>query len=145
MTQDLFWLVVAVSVVVIAISFAAIAWSTVRLSREAARTADEAHVLVEALRTDVPLTLAALQRTSESLDQLAGESAARLIVIDQLAIEAEATMIAVRELSASVNEIVRGPADTVTGVKKSARMVGGGIASGADKLRRVITGEHEDA
>jgi hypothetical protein len=58
-----------------------------------------------------------------------------------LAAEAETTMVAVRELSGSVNEIVRGPADTVTGVKRSARMVGGGIASGADRLRRVITGD----
>ena len=79
-----------------------------------------------------------------SLDQLAGESAARLLILDQLADEAEATMVAVRDLSASVNEIVRGPADTVTGVKRSVSMVGGGIASGADRLRRVITGDHED-
>ena len=54
-------------------------------------------------------------------------------------------MVAVRELSSSVNEIVRGPADTVTGVKRSARMVGDGIASGADRLRRAITGEHDGA
>jgi uncharacterized protein YoxC len=143
MQQDMFWLVVAVSVIVIAVSIAVIAWSLARLAAEAGRTADETHGLVQALREELPQTLDALQRASASLEQLAGESAARLVTVDQLAVEAEATMVAVRELSGSVNDIVRGPADTVTGVKRSVSMVGGGIASGADRLRRVITGDHE--
>jgi uncharacterized protein YoxC len=145
MQEDMLWLVVALCAVVIAVSVAAIAWAIVRLAREADRTADEANGLIRILREELPATLATLQRTSGSLDQLAGESAARLLLLDRLAVEAEATMVAVRDLSGSVNDIVRGPADTVTGVKRSARMVGGGIASGADKLRRAITGEHEDA
>ena len=144
MQQDIFWLVAAGSAIVVAVSVAVIAWALARLAADAGRTADETHGLVEVLRQELPPTLAALQRSSASLEQLAAESAARLLTVDQLAAEAEATMVAVRELSGSVNDIVRGPADTVTGVKRSARMVGGGIASGADRLRRVITGEHED-
>lgn len=144
MTQELLWVVVAVSMVVIAVSGAAIAWAAVRLAGEARRTADETNLLVAVLRDEVPPTLTALQRASVSLDQLAGESASRLLMLDQLAEEAEATMVAVRGLSASVNEVVRGPAETVTGVKRSARMMGDGIASGADRLRRVITGDHEE-
>ena len=116
--------------VVIAVSLASIAWASVRLAQDARRTADETNGLVTVLREEVPPTLVALQRASDSLDQLAGESASRLLILDQLADEAEATMVAVRDLSASVHEIVRGPAETVTGVKRSARMVGDGIASG---------------
>ena len=145
MQQDTFWLVVAVSAIVIATSIAVIAWALARLAAEAGRTADETHGLVQLLREELPQTLDVLQRASVSLEQLAGESAARLLTVDHLAEEAEATMLAVRELSGSVNEIVRGPAETVTGVKRSVSMVGGGIASGADRLRRVITGDHEDA
>ena len=144
MQQDLFWLVAAVSMVVIAASVAVIAWALMRLAAEVGRTADETDGLVKVLREEIPPTLAALERAAASIDQLAGEGAGALSTFDTLATEAEMTMSAVRELSASVNEIVRGPADTVTGVKRSARMVGGGIASGADRLRRVITGEHED-
>ena len=145
MQQDTFWLVVAIAAIVIAVSVAVIAWALARLAAEAGRAADETHGLVQVLREELPQTLDALQRASASLEQLAGESAARLVTVDQLAEEATATMVAVRDLSASVNDIVRGPADTVTGVKRSVSMVGGGIVSGADRLRRVITGEHEDA
>jgi uncharacterized protein YoxC len=144
MQEEMFWLVVALSAVVVAVSAAAIAWALVQLAREAGRTAEETHGLVQVLRQELPSTLATLERAAGSLDQLAGESAARLVTLDALAVEAETTMVAVRELSSSVNEIVRGPAETVSGVKRSARMVGGGLASGADRLRRVITGEHDD-
>jgi len=143
MQEDMLWLVVAVCAVVIAVCVAAMAWAIVRLGREAGRAAIEADGLMLVLREELPVALATLQRTAASLDTLAGESAARLVVIDRLAEEAEATMVAVRDLSSSVNDIVRGPADTVSGVKRSAKMVGGGIASGADKLRRAITGEHD--
>jgi uncharacterized protein YoxC len=144
MQQDMFWLVAAVSMVVIAVSVAVIAWALVRLAAEAGRTADETDGLLQVLREELPPTLAAVERAAASIDQLAGEGAGALATFDTLATEAESTMVAVRELSGSVNDIVRGPADTVTGVKRSARMVGGGIASGADRLRRVITGEHDE-
>ena len=79
MQQEMFWLVVAVSAVVIAVSVATIAWALVRLAREAGRTADEVNGLVQVLREELPPTLAALERAAASLDQLAGESAARLL------------------------------------------------------------------
>jgi hypothetical protein len=82
-----------------------------------------------------------VRSTARQLDELAGESTQRMALLEQLAAEGSETMVAVRELSTSVNEILRGPADTVTGVRRSAKMVGSGIASGADRLRRAITGE----
>jgi uncharacterized protein YoxC len=143
MQEETLWLVVAIALVVIAVSIAAVAWSFVRVARAAERTATDADRLIKVLETELPATLATLQRTSDSLDRLAGESGARLVTMDQLAEEATLTMGTVRDLSQSVHEIVRGPADTVTGVKRSARMVGEGIASGADRLRRVITGDQD--
>ncbi|MBX3032079.1 MAG: hypothetical protein KF809_18190 [Chloroflexi bacterium] len=141
MQDETLWLVVAIALVVVALSIAAVAWALVRLARAAEQAATEAGRLIEELQEELPATLAALQRTSDSLDQLAGESGARLVTMDRLAEEATQTMGAVRDLSGAVHDIVRGPADTVTGVKRSARMVGEGIASGADRLRRVITGD----
>ncbi len=144
MQEQTLWLVVAIAVVVIALSVAAAAWALVRLARAAEHATTETRALIGVLQQELPETLAVLQRTSDSLDQLAGESAARLVTMDALANEATLTMASVRDLSGSVHEIVRGPADTVTGVKRSARMVGDGIASGADRLRRVITGDQVD-
>lgn len=143
MQQDAFWLVVAVAAVVVAISFVVIAWTAVRTAGEARETARASRQLMALLQEELPATIDALERTAASLDQLAGEGAARLVTADRLADEAELTMASVRDLSRSVHEIVRGPADTVTGVKRSARMVGDGIASGADRLRRAITGDSD--
>jgi hypothetical protein len=146
MTDEQLTLVVAVSVVVIAGSFAVIAWSAWRLTTDARRTARATEDLVTMLNRELPPTLTAMQLISTSLDQLAEEGGRQLATVDRVATEAEQTMAAVRELSTTVNSIMRGPAETVTGVRKSAKMVGDGIASGADRLRRVITrSEEEDA
>jgi uncharacterized protein YoxC len=144
MQEETLWLVLAVAAVVIAISFAVMAWALVRLADETRRTARDGRALMTLLQEELPATLAALRRTTDSLDQLAGEGAARLVTADKLAEDAEATMSAVRDLSHSVHEIIRGPAETVSGVKRSARMVGDGIASGADRIRRRLTGEPGD-
>ena len=144
MQQDTLWLVVAVAAVVVAISFAVMAWALWRLAGESRQTAKAGRELMAVLQEELPATITTLERTAASLDQLAGEGAARLVIADRLAEEAGLTMAAVRDLSRSVHEIVRGPAETVTGVKRSARMVGDGIASGADRLRRRISGEHEE-
>ncbi|MFN8520881.1 MAG: hypothetical protein U0667_16140 [Chloroflexota bacterium] len=141
MQQDTFWLVVAVAAVVVAISFVAMAWAVIKVAGETRQTAQVGRQLMALLQDELPATIATLERTAASLDQLAGEGAARLVTADKLAEEAELTMASVRDLSRSVHEIVRGPADTVTGVKRSARMVGDGIAQGADRLRRAIVRE----
>jgi hypothetical protein len=144
MQEETFWLVVAAAAIVIAVSFAVIAWALVRIANESRRAAVDARALMTVLQKELPPTLTALQRTADSLDQLAGEGAARLVTADRLAEEADATMAAVRDLSHSVHDIVRGPADTVSGVKRSARMVGDTVASGADKLRRRLTGSPDE-
>lgn len=144
MQEETLWLVLAGAAIVVAASFAVIAWALVRLANESRRTATDANVLIKMVQEELPPTLVALQRTADSLDRLAAEGAERLAIADRLADEADATMAAVRDLSRSVHEIVRGPADTVTGVKRSARMVGDTVASGADKLRRRLTGGSDE-
>ena len=144
MQQDTLWLVVAVAAVVVAVSFAVMAWALWRLAGESRQTAKAGRELMAVLQEELPATITTLERTAASLDQLAGEGAARLVIADRLAEEAGLTMTAVRDLSRSVHEIVRGPAETVTGVKRSARMVGDGLASGADRIRRRITGDQEE-
>jgi hypothetical protein len=139
MTEEQVGLVVALAVVLIAGSFAVIAWSAWRLTTDARRTARATEDLVAMLNQELPPTLTAMQRISTSLDRLAEEGGRQLATMDKVATEAQQTMSAVRELSTTVNEIMRGPAETVTGVRRSARMVGDGIASGADRIRRVIT------
>jgi len=140
MQQETLWLVLAVAAIVIAASFVAMAWALLRIAGEARQTSQAGRTLMVLLQEELPSTIAALERTATSLDQLAGEGAARLVTADRLAEEAELTMASVRDLSRSVHEIVRGPAETVTGVKRSARMMGDTIASGADRVRRVISG-----
>ena len=143
MQQETLWLVLAIAAIGVAISFAVIAWALVRVAGETRETARAGRQLMALLHEELPETIEALERTAASLDQLAGEGAARLVIADRLADEAELTMAAVRDLSRSVHEIVRGPADTVTGVKRSARMVSDSVASGADRIRRRITGDQD--
>ena len=138
MSQDTLWLIVALAAIIVAGSAAVIAWATWRLAADARLTAREGQQLSAVLRVELPATLKALERASDSLEQLAGESAGRLVTLDALAVEGEATMVAVRELAGSLNEIMRGPADTVSGVRRSARMMGDGLVHGADRLRRAI-------
>ncbi len=141
MQQETLWVVLAGAAIVIAASFVAMAWALVRMAGETRRTAQAGRQLMTLLQHELPSTIAALERTATSLDQLAAEGAERLVTADRLAAEAEMTMASVRDLSRSVHEIVRGPAETVTGVKRSARMVGDGLASGADRIRRRLTGD----
>jgi uncharacterized protein YoxC len=143
MQQETLWLVLAGAAVVVAVSFAVMAVALWRLATETRQTSKAGRELMSTLQEELPATIRSLERTATSLDQLAGEGAARLVIADRLAEEAELTMAAVRDLSRSVHEIVRGPADTVTGVKRSARMVTDSVASGADRIRRRITGDQE--
>lgn len=145
MTIELLWLVIALAALVIAASVLLIGVALWRLAADARVTAARAESLLAMLDRELPPTLASLRSTAKELDELAGESAARLVVLERLADEGQETMIAVRELSGSVNDILRGPADTVSGVRRSAKMVGTGISQGADRLRRAIAGEDERA
>ncbi len=144
MQQETLWLVLAVAAIVVAASFVVMAWALWRLAGETQQTAKVGRELMVLLEEELPATIKSLERTATSLDQLAGEGAARLVIADRLAEEAGLTMSAVRDLSRSVHEIVRGPADTVTGVKRSARMVTDSMASGADRIRRRITGDADE-
>jgi hypothetical protein len=138
LSTDTLWLIVALAAIVVASCAVVIAWATWRMAAEARLAAREGQQLSTVLRVELPATLKALERASDSLEQLAAESAGRLVTVDALAVESEATMVAVRELASSLNEIMRGPAGTVSGVRRSARMMGDGLAHGADRLRRAM-------
>jgi hypothetical protein len=140
-TVELLWLVIAVCAVAVAVSAAVVALALWRLAADGRAATARAERLLTMLDAELPPTLAALRSTSAELDALAGESAARLVLLERLAEEGQETMVAVRELSGSVNEILRGPADTVSGVRRSVSMVGTGISHGADRLRRAIAGD----
>lgn len=144
MTEELFWTVVAVSASVVGGAAVVIAWSIRQLAADGRRAAQDGDQLLSVLREELPTTLEALEAAAHSLERLAAESHARIELADRLADEGEATMNAVRELAGSINEIMRGPADTVTGVRRSARMVGQGIAHGAGRIRKVIVRDEAD-
>jgi uncharacterized protein YoxC len=141
MSVELLWLVIAIAAVVVAIAAVAIAVALWRVAEDARQAARETRALVGTLETELPPTLDALRTAADELHVLATASTERLEVVERTAEEAGATMAAIREVSGSVNEILRGPADTVLGVRRSARMVGGTLASGADRLRRALTGD----
>jgi uncharacterized protein YoxC len=144
MTQETLWLILAIAAIVIAVSFAVMAWALWQVAMDARRTSRSTEALVATLSEEVPPTLKAVERATRSLDTLAGEGSAQVAAVERVATEAQATLVAVRELSATVNEIMRGPADTVIGVRKSARAVGTGLATGADRIRRAILREDEE-
>jgi uncharacterized protein YoxC len=146
-TQDLAMVVIAISAAVVAVAFVLIAVSVYGLSHDARELGQRSDALIAALERELPPTIAQARELSASAAQLASAAQPRLDRLDSLADEAEATLIAVREVAATLNGLVRGPADTVSGVKRSVRVVGEGVASGANRIRRAIAreGEEDDA
>lgn len=145
-TQDIAFVVIAISAAVVAVSLVATVFIVRGLSADTRALARRSEQLVAMLERELPPTIEAVNELSASVEKLSNDVQPRLKRLDKLADEAEKTLVAVRGLSAAVNDIVRGPASTVSGVKKSARVVGEGLASGADRLRRAIvdSGRGED-
>jgi uncharacterized protein YoxC len=139
-TQDLALIVIAISAGVVAVAFVLIALSVRDLGRDARRLAQHSEALITALEKELPPTIQQVRDVGASVAQLSSAAEPRLERLDRLSDEAEATLIAVREVSSTLNGLVRGPADTVSGVKRSVRVVGEGIASGADRLRKAVSG-----
>jgi hypothetical protein len=88
MQQETLWLVLAVAAVVVAVSFAMMAVALWRLAAETRQTSKAGRELMATLQEELPATIRSLERTATSLDQLAGEGAARLVIADRLAEEA---------------------------------------------------------
>ena len=109
MQEETLWLVLAIAAIVVAVSFAVMAWALWRLSAETRQTATAGRELMAVLQEELPATIRSLERTATSLDQLAGEGAARLVIADGLAEEAELTMTAVRDLSRPSTRSCGGP------------------------------------
>ncbi len=138
-TQDVAWLVIAGAAVVIALAFASMALSAHRLASDTRDLAGQTDRLLAVLREELPAALGSITELSASTRQLTSDLRPRLERADQLADEVELTLVALREASEAVEQVVHTPADTVAGLRKSAKMVGGGIATSADRLRRVVT------
>jgi uncharacterized protein YoxC len=143
-TQDLAMVVIAISVAVVAVAFGLIAVSVRGLSRDAQELVTHGQALMAVLERDVPPTIQQVRELTTSLSALSSVAQPKLERLDGLADEVEATLVAVREVSASLNGLVGGPAATVSNVKRSIKTVGEGMASGADRIRRAISRDGED-
>ena len=148
-TQDLALIVIAISALVVAVAFVLIAVAVRSLGHDARGLTEHSKSLLAVLERDLPPAIEQLRELEVSVQQLTTAATPRLERLDRLADEAEATLVAVREVSTTLNGLVRGPADTVSSVKRSVRSVGEGVFSGADRIRRAISrddaAEEDDA
>lgn len=136
MTTETLFLVIGAASVVVALSTGAIAWAVVRLSADLRRT-------LRALDDEVAPTLRHVRAAAEAAERVALELTPRIERLDALADETEATLARAREGIDAAVSIVRGPADVMEGARRTVQSVGQGLASGADRLRRRVTGEDE--
>jgi uncharacterized protein YoxC len=131
--------VIAISAAVVAVAFVLMALSVRGLGRDASDLAKHSDALITVLEREVPPTIQQVRELSASVSELSSAAQPRLERIDSLLEEAEATLIAVREVSSSLNGLVGGPAATVSSVKRGARSMAEGVASGADRILRAIS------
>lgn len=136
MTAETFDLIAAVCLVVLTVALVAIAFAMVR-------TAADARRVMSILQDELPQTLQQARATAASVESLTADLLARVERIDRLADEAEETLVALRATIAAADSIVRGPADVMDGAKRTAESVGKGLLSGADRLRRKVSGLDE--
>ncbi len=143
-TQDLAMVVIAISAAVVAGAFVLIAISVRGLSREAGDIAEHSQALITILERDLPPTIQQVRVLGVSISELTAAATPSIERLDALLDEAEATLVAVREVSSSLNGLVGGPAATVSNVKRSARTLGEGVMSGADRIRRAISRDDDE-
>ena len=81
----------------------------------------------------------------EAAERSMAELTARLERVDAIADETQLTLARAREGIDAAVSIVRGPADVMEGARRTVQTVGGGLVSGADRLRRRMSREDEAA
>lgn len=138
MTAETLYVVIALAAIALAVSVAMIALSVVRMSRDLDRVS-------RTLDAELAPTLRQVRTTAETAERSMAEVTARLERVDILADETQLTLTRAREGIDAAVSIVRGPADVMEGARRTVQTVGGGLASGADRLRRRISGEDEAA
>lgn len=136
MAAETFNLIAAICLVVLTVALVAIALAVVRAAADARR-------LVSSLQDELPQTLQQARATAASVETLTAELASRVERLDRLADETEDTLVALRATISAADSIVRGPADVMDGAKRTAESVGKGLLSGADRLRRKVSGLDE--
>lgn len=134
MTQETMWLVLASAATVMAVALALIALTVIAVARDARR-------LLRHLEAELEPTLGQARATAVSVERIMAEMPRRLDRLDRLADEAEDTLTAVRAAAESAQSIVGGPAEVVEGARRTAESVGRGILTGADRLRRRMSGD----
>ncbi len=127
-----------VALVVIVISFVAIALAVRRLTRDVATVAAAANKLLEEVQSEVPPALHDLRTSSASLARLSAEVPPRVERVDTLLDEADATLASLRATVEAAEDMVRGPAAAVDRARRTVNAAGQGLARGADKLVRSV-------
>ncbi|MGI8534421.1 MAG: hypothetical protein ACR2LP_06035 [Candidatus Limnocylindrales bacterium] len=138
MTADTFYLVIALAAIALAVAALLIGRSVMRMAQDLRR-------LSESLDTELAPTLRQLRMTGEAAERSMAELTARLERVDAIADETQLTLARAREGIEAAVSIVRGPADVMEGARRTVQTVGGGLVSGADRLRRRMSREEEAA
>jgi uncharacterized protein YoxC len=121
--------VVALSVLIIAISI----WRLARDVRRVTRSASEALSIVN---TELPATLKELRQATTNVSRVSTELQPRIGRVDSLLDEADGTVASLRATIEAAEDIVRGPAAALDRAKRTVGAAGAVITSSADKLRR---------
>lgn len=132
------WIVIGVSIAIIAIAVLVAALSLRGLARDARSLAQSSEQLVRVIHDELPPTLGQLRDLTVELEQLTHDLGPRLERADRLADEVEDTLGALRGTLVAAEGIIRGPLDAVDRARQTVRSVGEGIAVGADRLRRAV-------
>lgn len=138
MTAETLYLVIALAAIAVAVAAIIIGRSVMRMAQDLRR-------LSVTLETELAPTLRQVRTTAEAAERSMAEVTARLERVDAIADETQLTLARAREGIDAAVSIVRGPADVMEGARRTVQTVGGGLASGADRLRRRMTREDEVA
>jgi uncharacterized protein YoxC len=132
---------IALAFIALAALIAAIAlWRLARDVRGVTKSANEALGVVN---TELPATLKELRQAATNLDRVSAELQPRVERVDALLDEADGSLASLRATIEAAEDIVRGPAAALDRAKRMVGAAGAGIAGGADRLRRTVTGRKE--
>ena len=141
MPQDLGPLVnlaLVAALAVLAVSAVALTIGALRLARDLRRLVRASERTLQMVETELPATLKDLRTAAANVERLTTELSPRLERVDGLMDELDATTLSLRATVEAAEDIVRGPAAAVDRAKRTVRAAGGGLARGADRLRRSV-------
>jgi uncharacterized protein YoxC len=132
---------VAFGVVALAALIAAIAlW---RLAGDVRRVTKSANEALGVVNTELPATLKELRQAATNLSRVSEELQPRVARVDALLDEADGSLQSLRATLEAAEDIVRGPAAAMERAKRTVSSAVAGIAGGADRLRRSVSGRND--